>query len=81
MTTNYPGGPDTPMTPVPGSPMDGPSHAGLHDFSNDAIVALENTLGFTGAFNFIKLTDAAFEAGIRLTAPNQMALMRRGTFF
>ena len=61
----YPAAVDTPIDPTPTEPMALPSHAGVHTLANDAIVAVQETLGVTGAFNFAKLTDPSFESAIR----------------
>lgn len=45
MATNYPGSLDAFTDPTPTSPLNNPSHAGEHDNANDAILAIETTLG------------------------------------
>ena len=48
--------------------MNNPSHAGEHDLENDAIVAIENTVGFTGAFNFLPITGGTMSGAVAMGA-------------
>lgn len=45
MATNYPGAVDTLTNPVAADPLSSPAHAGQHTNANDAIEAIEGTLG------------------------------------
>ena len=66
MATNYPGSVDSPVDPTPTDPMNNPSHAGEHDLENDAIVAIENTVGFTGSFNFLPVVGGSMSGPIAM---------------
>jgi hypothetical protein len=66
--TAYPGALDTFVDPVPTSPMNNPSHAGEHDLENDAILALETTVGTTGAFNFLPVVGGTMSGAIAMGA-------------
>jgi hypothetical protein len=51
MTTNFPGGIDTFPRPVATDPLSNPAHAKLHTDVSDAVVAIQQDIGPTGATN------------------------------
>lgn len=68
MATNYPTSIDSLVDPTPTSPMNNPSHAGEHDNANDAIEAVQTTLGVTGAFNFLPVLGGSMSGAIAMGA-------------
>ena len=76
MATNYPTSVDTPTDPTGSNTMDGVTggapviHATQHANANDAYVAIQNAVGFTGAFKFQgKLTPTAVKTANYTAAP------------
>lgn len=66
MASLYPGAIDSFTNPAPTDPMNAPSHAGEHDLENDAIHAVETTVGTTGSFNFLPVVGGTMSGDIAM---------------
>lgn len=67
MSTNYPASKQTFSDPSSGDYLNSPSHSTLHANKNDTLEVLQDTVGYTGSFNF--LASGVLGIGIKLGNP------------
>ena len=78
MSTNYPGALDTLTNPTSSDTLNSPDHAAQHANSNDAIEAIQVTVGTTAGTNVL-LNFAAGDFPARMNASGVLQQTIQGT--